>query len=297
MKKLSIILCACYVSLGFSATPSSVQTDISFNFSANIITVEDAIDAILSPYGYTLQKTNQQGDYAQAMLAHNLTTSQRKLISSSLTDALIALSGDDFDIAFDDKNVSFQIKEVVLKRLKKHQGSNTDDSLIKNSPCQQFLDTDNYSIRLSQALIADGLNIDDREGLIKYSQNHQIYFSFNNDDQIATIAQTQKEANALSVKQPEVFFMLAGKTLKDTINQWSQSVGIKSYYVAKKDLVIEAPSVFFGKFDAENGALVQLLSSARESGVDLKAQFNSNNVVVIQDHSYAPILLRGENND
>jgi len=42
--------------------------------------------------------------------------------------------------------------------------------------------------------------------------------------------------------------------------------------------------------------LAQLLEAAKASGINLKASFASNNVLIIKDNSYSPILLKGGSN-
>ncbi len=279
----------CCLSVGYTSNQTDIlKKKIFFNFNSNIVTVHDAVDSILENYGYKLQEIDTQGEYAQAMLSQKLTSSQRRLVDTSLFAALITLVGDDFEIIIKDKEISFKLKEVVFNRLKKDKA--TSGSSL---PIKQFLLNSHYQIRLAQPLIKTGLYTTKEQELIKYAQNHEIYFSFNDKDQIVAIGQTKQEANALSLKTPKVFFAKAGDTVKQTITNWAKLVNLQTYYLAQKDLIIEASGTFYGDFGSEKGVLTQLLESLAQSGVDLKAEFNSNNVLLIKDNSYSPILLGG----
>ena len=123
-----------------------------------------------------------------------------------------------------------------------------------------------------------------------------MFFGFNPKDHIVAIASTQKQANALSAKTTNLYFAIKGDTLSDTIQRWGKVAGYQAHYSAQKDLMLEATSDFYGSFDSQDGVLAHLISSASAAGLSIKAQFNSNNVVVIKDNVYSPILL-GVSND
>jgi len=164
------------------------------------------------------------------------------------------------------------------------------------SPLQKYLDRTNFDMRVSTPLVDLGLVAEPtRDEVIAYNKEHRIFFGFNDADHIVGIAQNQKSADALGHQDISVFYAKVGDTLKQTINRWAKLAGFSSYYLAKKDLVIDAPSTFYGSFSAQDGSLAQLIQSSSQAGVDVQAQFNSNNILVIKDNSYSPILLGGSN--
>ena len=293
MKKMAFIIClALTVNTSFAENQSKVlKENITKEYSNNVQTLADAVKSILSVTGYHLANYNDHDQYAQAMLSQKLNPNQRKMINEDFHRAILSLVGDDFDIVINNVNKSTLLKTKAALITNAQQ-----TRLITDTFLEKYCSLKDYKTRVAQPLLNELSTNPSQDKLAKYYSNHKIFFGFNPKDHIVAIASTQKQANALSFKQPEVFFILSGQTLKDTINQWSKSVGIQTYYQAKKDLIIETSSVFFGEFNTSKGALAQLLVAVKDSEINLKASFASNNVLVIKDNSYSQVLLKGGTN-
>ena len=299
MKKIVLIIgLALIANASFAENQTKVITEnISKEYSSNVQTVSDAVKSILSVSGYHLASLNDQDQYAQAMLSQKLNPNQRKMINEDFRRAILTLVGDDFDIIINNANKSVLLKTKESLISSDQQGTSiTHISNIKETVLEKYSKLENYKTRVAQPLINELSANPSQDKLANYYSNNQVFFGFNPKDQIVAIASTQKQANALSAKTPNIFFAIKGDTLNETINRWATISGYQSHYSAQKDLVLEATSVFYGSFDSQDGVLAHLISSASAAGLNIKAQFNSNDVVVIKDNVYSPILL-GVSND
>ena len=102
-----------------------LQQNITISFSPNVTTVGMALEQLLGNTGLKLQKAQDQDKYTHAMLANNLPATQRVIENASLKQALLALTGDKFDIVVDPINriISFKIKPTVLAIYLNEKGS------------------------------------------------------------------------------------------------------------------------------------------------------------------------------
>ena len=294
MKKIVFVIgLALTTNASFAENQTKVlKENITQEYSKNVQTVSDAVKSILSLSGYHLASLNDQDQYAQAMLSQKLNPNQRKMINEDFRRAILSLVGDDFNILINNANKSVLLKTKESLISNDQQGTSlTHISNMKDTVLEKYSKLKNYKTRVAQPLINELSTNPSKEKLAKYYTNHKIFFGFNPKDHIVAIASTQKQANALSAKTPNIFFAIKGDTLNETIQRWAKLSGYQSHYSAQKDLVLEATSDFYGSFDSQDGVLAHLISSASSAGLNLKAQFNSNDVVVIQDNAYSPILL------
>jgi hypothetical protein len=297
MKKLAFVICLVLTAnASFAENQNQIlKENITQEYSDNVQTVADAVKSILSVSGYHLASYADQDQYAQAMLSQVLNPNQRKMIKEGFRRAILTLVGDDFNIVINNANKSILLKTKESLVSDSQKNSLVKSSNIKHTVLDKFFKLKDYNTRVSQPLVNELSTKPSQYKLEKYYSNHQIFFGINPNDHIVAIAGTQKQANALSAKTPNVFFAIKGDTLNETIQRWANLSGYQAHYSAQKDLILEATSAFYGSFNSQDGVLAHLISSASAVGLNLKAQFNSNNVVVIKDNAYSPILLGGSN--
>lgn len=258
-----------------------------FNFSPQIKTIGQAITQVLEATG--LHLSDHLSPYILDVLNQPLPERLRSLNAMSVFKAIKTLTGAQIFVITPTVNeISFSFDKTL----------SDSDLTIKTieSPLQQYLDRANYTVRVSTPLIESGLSEKPTcDEVIEFNKQKAVYFGFNNQDHITGIAESQKEADSLAQKKRAVFYALQGESLKQTIMRWGELSGLKVYYLAKKDLIIDSASVFFGDLDNKTGgALAQLLQAASYANVNAKAIFNSNNVLVIKDNTYSPLFLNGE---
>lgn len=257
-----------------------------FNFSPQIKTIGQAITQVLEATG--LHLSDHLSPYILDVLNQPLPERLRSLNAMSVFKAIKTLTGAQIFVITPTVNeISFSFDKTL----------SDSDLTIKTieSPLQQYLDRANYTVRVSTPLIESGISEKPtRDEVIGFNRQKTLYFGFNNQDHITGIAESQKEADSLAQKKRAVFYALQGQSLKQTIMRWGDDTGFKVYYLAKKDLIIDSPSVFFGGLKSKTGALAQLLQAASLAGVNAKAVFNINQVLVIKDNTYSPLFLNGE---
>ena len=258
-----------------------------WQFPYDLRTVGQAINQVLSATHLKVSPTLSPN--IVGIMKHEIPAHLRSLGGMSVFQAIKSLTGAQIFV------ITPSLNEISFSFDKNLSESDLEIQTAE-SPLQKYLDRTNFDMRVSTLLIDLGLSGDPtREEVIAYNKEHRLFFGFNDSDQIVGIAQSQKAADALAVKDISVFYAKVGETLKQTINRWAKIAGFSSYYLAKKDLVVDAPSTFYGSFSAQDGSLAQLIHSSSQAGVDVQAQFNANNVLVIKDNSYSPILLGGSN--
>jgi len=298
IKKIVFIMgLALTANVSFAENQTNVlKENIAQEYSNNVQTVADAVKSILSASGYHLASYNDQDQYAQAMLSQKLNPNQRKMVKESFRRAILGLVGDDFNIVINNanKSVLLRTKESLMTN---EQESIAQGSKVKDTVLDKYSNLQDYKTRVAQPLVNELSAKPSQDKLAKYYSNNKVFFGFNSKDHIVALASTQKQANALSAKTPNIFFAIKGDTLNETIQRWAKLSGYQSHYSAQKDLVLEATSAFYGSFNTQDGVLAHLISSASLVGLNLKAQFTSNNVVVIKDNAYSPILLGGSNDE
>jgi hypothetical protein len=296
MKKIAfVIFLTLTANTSFAENQAKVITEnITKEYSNNVQTVSDAVKSILSVSGYYL--ASDQDQYAQAMLSQKLNPIQRKMINDDFRRAILSLVGDDFNIIINNANKSVLLKTKESLISNDQQGSSlTQNSNMKDTVLEKYFKLKTYQTRVAQPLINELSTNPSQDKLANYYSNNQVFFGFNPKDHIVAIASTHKQANSLSGKTPTIFFAIKGDTLNETIQRWAKLSGYQAHYSAQKDLMLEATSAFYGSFDSQDGVLAHLISSASAAGLNIKAQFNSNDVVVIKDNAYSPILLGGSN--
>jgi hypothetical protein len=284
-----------------------LDQNISIKFGSHVVTIDDAIDKLLLNSGYKLAGINNQDQYTQAMLANKFPATQKSITNASLRQSLLALTGNNFDMIVDPihRIISLKIKPSVKALYFKEQEHTNivqdvskTNQIIQNlySPIETFAKLKDYQTIVSLPLTQDGLaSSATHQDVSKYALKHAIYFGFNSATKIVAIASNQKEANALATKERTVFYAVAGENLKQTITRWAQDSGYTLYYQAKDEMTIASSATFFGKFVVKDGSLQQLMNVVTEAHIHIKAQFSSNNVLVIKDNPYSPLLLTGEN--
>ncbi|WP_150467625.1 TcpQ domain-containing protein [Francisella sp. SYW-9] len=258
-----------------------------WNFDYKDQTVADAVNDVLAKVHYKVSSSVSQN--MQMVMANKLPKQLNTLDNVNVYQAIKILTGAQI---FSVDKANHEIYFCFNKSLSK----SSKEAETAKPPLAKYLDRVDYKVRVSPILVADGLSKHPtQKEVIKFNQNHSIYFGFNDKDKIVGIAESEKSANGFAQKNISVFYAYAGQTLKETIDRWAKVAGFKSYYLAKKDFVIDVPNTFYGSLDSQNGALTQLISSATQAGVDIQAQVHANHVLVIKDNSYSPILLGGNN--
>ena len=212
--------------------------------------------------------------------------SLRRLESMSVYEAIRTLTGAQiFIITPETKVISFSFdKSLSAIDLKPS---------IRHSALQDFLNRTNFTVRIAEPLVDQGLKAN-TQSIIDWhntTTKQPLYFQFNDDTQIVGIAGTQKEADGLAKKSPDVFYARKGETVSETISKWLISSDIKLFWKLKDDLVIEQESVFFGALKAHDGALMQLLQAANQSGLHARAVFSANDALVVKPKVYSSLFL------
>ncbi|WP_119342667.1 TcpQ domain-containing protein [Facilibium subflavum] len=129
--------------------------------------------------------------------------------------------------------------------------------------------------------------------ILKQSKLHKpsVFEYENPTDKIIGVAHNAKEAKALAQSPIAVFYLKAGKTLKQNLTIWANSQGYQLVWDSKNDLNIRYSSVIYGTLLADKGALYQVLSSTADTSMPLQAQMMKNKVIVIKPYSYSPKIL------
>lgn len=129
-----------------------------------------------------------------------------------------------------------------------------------------------------------------------FSQEPSHYMAgINLDGQIVAIAQSQQEADLLAKHPREVFYVLKGQTLKETIERWLSYREIKLIWEAPVDYKLAASAVFEGQLFAKDGALNNLLKAFEEADHPLQAELKANHVLVIKAKSYSSNMVVMQN--
>lgn len=94
-----------------------------------------------------------------------------------------------------------------------------------------------------------------------------------------------KDAMALTQSRPQVFYIVAGESLRDTVTRWSREQGYSAKWSSPNDFRIEFSHVFYGSFQQ---ALNELLNSvaAWNEGFAIKAVIMKNGVAVFKPNEY-----------
>ena len=156
-------------------------------------------------------------------------------------------------------------------------------------------DIETYTIRVADN-IDHPYDINDKEQLafmlnLLAIENGIEHVFINHDAKIIALALAENEALELVKENPEVFYVIAGDTLKQTIERWADSEGWQLYWNLKNDYELIFSAVVWGGFDTEKGALDQLLKSFQGAQVPLRAQFTKNGVLVIKENVHSADVM------
>lgn len=273
---LSIFLTFISVDVLQAASKSSTVDNlkISYKFDQKKDTIGEALDKLSKECGYTLAATKDK--YVKDLLTSRLSLVQKNIQNMSLIRAIQSIVGHEFEV-----NVN-KVKRTIYLTLKQQYEIT-------------FFLKRGYDLRISLPLKDRGLK-SSIKNITEYALKHKIYYAVNFKDKREALAGSQRQADALALKDRKVFYAIAGDTIAQTISRWASYSGYSVYYTASKDLKIKSLAVFYGKFVDEKGVLNELLDVLSDNGFNIKAEFNSNNTLVIEDNNYSPILLSGVNN-
>lgn len=125
------------------------------------------------------------------------------------------------------------------------------------------------------------------------NQNIRPKFYFNQRSGVMAYALTDKVARALSQKDRNAYQLIAGESVRETINRWAKFNNYTVVYQTDVDFPIAQTTTLYGQFLSEDGSsvLAQLLASLQGSNNPLKAIAKSNHVLLIQSDQYSPTLL------
>lgn len=127
------------------------------------------------------------------------------------------------------------------------------------------------------------------DDVAQQSGSFRVYI--NKENKIVAIASTEKQAKALAKENRDVYYVIEGQSLKQTIERWARYNGYSVVWNAEDDYKIQANAVVFGEFKKPYGALDQLLQSFQTNTYPLKATFRKNNVLIIDEDSYSSKFL------
>ncbi len=116
-------------------------------------------------------------------------------------------------------------------------------------------------------------------------------FAFNPTSHVMAIAESQQSAEALAKKEREVYYLVAGQTVRQTIDRWAAINGYKVIYQTDVNFNVTQDTAVYGGFLEQVGALAQLLASLKNTSNPIKATVKSNRVLLIQADEYSPSLL------
>ncbi|WP_440682413.1 TcpQ domain-containing protein [Cysteiniphilum halobium] len=150
-----------------------------------------------------------------------------------------------------------------------------------------------FTLIVAANLVAD-LSVSEIYKIFSQEPSHYMA-GINLEGKIVAIAQTQQEADLLAKHPREVFYVLKGQTLKQTIERWLSYQEIKLIWEAPVDYKIAASAVFEGQLFAADGALNNLLKAFEEADHPLQAELKANHVLVIKAKSYSSNMVVMQN--
>ncbi|GGG01092.1 MULTISPECIES: TcpQ domain-containing protein [Cysteiniphilum] len=150
-----------------------------------------------------------------------------------------------------------------------------------------------FTLIVADNLVAD-LSVSEIYKIFSQEPSHYMA-GINLEGKIVAIAQTQQEADLLAKHPREVFYVLKGQTLKETIERWLSYQEIKLIWEAPVDYKLAASAVFEGQLFAKDGALNNLLKAFEEADHPLQAELKANHVLVIKAKSYSSNMVVMQN--
>lgn len=245
------------------------------------------------------------GEYARSSDANRaVTNTQEAMNTNDVVDTLSAMLGspDQSDTVIA-SNVQFvrnldELNNPAYKHYALRVADNMNvPSSVRNTHARNSKAA--YHSRGRKMYDKDGDNYYSKDSLsslrMKLEDVKQRYphamIALNKQDRIIAVAKDSLEAQALAQKNPRVFYVLQGQTLKQTIGRWSKQAHWGLQWAVAKDYTMVAPATIFGDFSSQGGSLDQLLGTLRYLDQPLKAQFTRNKMVVIRDSSYSSSIM------
>lgn len=113
----------------------------------------------------------------------------------------------------------------------------------------------------------------------------------NKQDGIMAFAADKKQAKALSAKAPQVYYLIKGDTVSQTIKRWGTLNGYTVFFQSADDYQVQTDSIIYGSFLGHGGALSTLLDSLKSASMPFKAEIMANNVVLIKPGTFSSSFL------
>ena len=112
-------------------------------------------------------------------------------------------------------------------------------------------------------------------------------FYYDAHSNIMSFADSKRQARALAQANRAVYYLLAGQTVRETINRWGALNNYKVIYQTDVNFTVNQTTPIYGKFlSKNNGALAQLLNSLKSTDHPIKAEVKSNHVILIQPDQF-----------
>ncbi|MFZ9034862.1 MAG: TcpQ domain-containing protein [Francisellaceae bacterium] len=202
---------------------------------------------------------------------------------------------------FDDKQqVVFEnVPNFSISQNKHYNGSVDGDSKSDNIIYQLLIDNMHNAISSNPASSINSFGQSRhiirfsalmQQQLLDHSINN-IDFFINQSDNVIAFAGKDKQAYALSQKIPDVYYLIKGQTIRDSLNRWAKANGYLIYYQTEVDFKIQQNAVLFGQLLSEKGPLYTLLSSLQSTPTPIKAEVMDNNVILIKPDTYSSKFL------
>ncbi|WP_440616375.1 TcpQ domain-containing protein [Cysteiniphilum sp. 6C5] len=106
-----------------------------------------------------------------------------------------------------------------------------------------------------------------------------------------SLGKNDQSAQALSIKEPELYHLYQGQTVRQTIDRWAKRNGFTVVYQTKMDFNITQSTTLYGAFLSKGGPLQTLLNSLTQTSTPLKAEVTANKVLLIKPDRYSSNFL------
>ncbi|WP_440993641.1 TcpQ domain-containing protein [Cysteiniphilum litorale] len=150
--------------------------------------------------------------------------------------------------------------------------------------------TDHFTMRTS-TLMQRQMNLEkqgrDTNSALKLSPVMYV----NKQDGIMAFAADKKQAKALSAKAPQVYYLIKGDTVSQTIKRWGTLNGYTVFFQSDDDYQVQTDSIIYGSFLGHGGALSTLLDSLKSASMPFKAEVMANKVILIKPGTFSSSFL------
>ncbi len=244
--------------------------------------------------GMTLQQTVQRWGQSQntpidVANLPNMTINSDKLYVGSLLskkpddNVIYQLFADNFDWQ----------KANHPKVIVNNQNLPTDHYQIRfSSPLQKYLaNIHDSNIHVISDQVADVENDDSTNNRNQLGVYPALYVNKESKVIAFSLDKNDQSAQALSIKQPEIYHLYKGQTVRQTIDRWAKRNGYNVVYQTKMDFNITQDTTLYGAFLSKNGPLQTLLSSLTQTPTPLKAEITANKVLIIKPDRYSSNFL------